>query len=86
MKYLVAAFLMFATPALAQQPGYAPPDAELWGLLGKALDDIPMSMSAHQQVQLILANVQREAMIRAAAAEAAAKAAAEAKAKEEPKK
>jgi len=61
---ITIALLFSATPAFAQQQSYAPPDAELWGLMMKAMSDIPMSMTAHQQVQQIMADVQREAQMR----------------------
>lgn len=79
MKSLAIALLLLSTSAFAQQTAqpYAPPDAELWGIMSKAFDDLPMAMNAHQQIQQIMQNVQREAQIR----EARAKADAEAKAK-----
>lgn len=47
---------------------YAAPDAELWGLMVKAVSDVSMPLPAHQAVQGIMANVLREAQNRAAAA------------------
>lgn len=74
MRFLIsfsAVLLIFVAPASAQSaPPYAAPDRELWELMNKALDDIPMSMSAHQQIQAIIANVQREAQMREARAKA----------------
>lgn len=69
MKRLAFLLALIATPAFAQQPApYAPPDQELWGVMAKAFEDLPMSMTAHSQIQQIMANVQREAAARAARA------------------
>lgn len=55
----------FSSPSFAQsaQP-YTAPDKDLWDIMARALDDLPMSTSVHQQVQSILAGVQREAQVR----------------------
>lgn len=83
-RFILACFLTLAPFAAIAQPAasYTPPDAELWGILAKAIDDIPMSMGAHQQIQQLMANVQQEARNRVVRAEAEAKAKA---AKEAPK-
>lgn len=71
--HLLLLFIIALIPLSANaQPvsPYAAPDRELWDLMSKAFDDIPMSMSAHQQIQAIVANVQREAQMREARAKA----------------
>jgi hypothetical protein len=55
----VAILFFLPVPAFAQE--YAPPDAELWAQMGNALDNVNMSLQAHQHVQSILQNVQAEA-------------------------
>jgi hypothetical protein len=55
--------------AIAQE--YTAPDAELWRQMTEALAGISMPLPAHQQVQIILQNVQREAQMRAARAKVA---------------
>lgn len=50
-----------AQPAL---PQYSPPDRELWEALGKSFSDLSMPLSAHQAIQNIMQNVQREAQMR----------------------
>lgn len=79
IRVVILGISLFASgSALAQSaPTYASPDRELWEALVRALSDVPMSLSAHQQVQQMLAGVQQQAQLR----EARAKAAAEAKAK-----
>lgn len=76
MNYVKAVFLALAllTTAATAQPAqpFSPPDRELWDAMSKALDDLPMSMNAHQQIQTIMANVQREAQMREARAKALA--------------
>jgi hypothetical protein len=48
--------------AVAQSaPAFGPPDRET---MARAVSDVPMSLSAHQQVLQIIANVQREAQMR----------------------
>lgn len=49
---------------------YAAPDAELWREMARAFNDLPISLGAHQQIQQIMQNVQREAQIRATRARA----------------
>ncbi len=74
--FLVCALLVaFPNPSIAQpaQP-YVAPDADLWAMMSRAFDDLPMSFAAHQQIQQIMANVQREAQIREARARAQAQA------------
>lgn len=60
-----AMFLALILPATAQQANFAPiSDRDLWDAMVKAIGDVPMSLTAHQQVQRILAEAQREALIR----------------------
>ncbi len=66
---LLAAAVLLTTPTLAQQgyvPTYTAPDRELWEAMQRALAEIPMSLSSHQQVQRILADVAREASVKKA--------------------
>jgi hypothetical protein len=73
MKRLIFALVMFASPAYAQQPQFYPvADRDLWEAMVKALDDIPMTLSAHQQVHQIMTNVQTESQRRKVASEAPA--------------
>jgi len=60
---------LLITSARAQE--YAAPDAELWRQMTEVTANVPMSLSAHQQVQRIFADVQREAQTRAARAKGA---------------
>ncbi len=66
MKKLFVLFLLLAAGASQAQP--APQsvtiDPQLWSDLQRAVADVPMSANAHQQIQSILANVQREAQSR----------------------
>lgn len=55
--------VLMALPVKAAD--WAPPDRELWDAMARALSDLPMSLNTHQQVQRILADVQRESQIRA---------------------
>ena len=64
---IFAFVLLLVTSAYAQQPAYAPPDRELWDAMIRALSEVPMSVSAHQQVQRLLGDIQREAQMREAA-------------------
>lgn len=66
--------VLSAAPVFAQPAPYAPVDADLWGLLGNAIADMPMSMSTHQKIQNLMQSLQQEARLRAARAEAEAKA------------
>lgn len=67
------AILALGGPAVAQPaPPFTPPDAELWGLMVRALHELPVSLGAHQGIDQILANIQREAMMRAARAKVGA--------------
>lgn len=74
VKYVKEVFVILAlltTAAFAQPaPSFSPPDRELWDAMSKAFDDLPMSMNVHQQIQAIMANVQREAQAREARAKA----------------
>lgn len=64
-KILLGSLLMLSlTTPLFSQTQYFPPDQELWILMEKALDDLPMSNSAHQQIKQILTSVQQEARTR----------------------
>lgn len=67
MKTVTIALLatILALPAAAQQP-YAAPEQELWNEMKQALGNVPMALSAHQQVQQVLQQVEREAQMRAA--------------------
>lgn len=70
MKALAVIVVIAAalTGAQAQQARtYAPPDRELWDAMVRALSEVPMSISAHQNVQRILSDIQREAQTREAA-------------------
>lgn len=58
------ALALVVAPVQAQQ-AYTPPDADLWQAMAKAFSDLPISLTAHQQIQQIMANVQREAQARA---------------------
>lgn len=72
MLRLIFVLCVLATSALAQPVApYAAPDAELWGLMVKAIGDVSMPLPAHQAVQGIMVNVLREAQNRAAAARVA---------------
>lgn len=67
MKHILfIASLVASGTAFAQE--FAPPDKELWDLLARELGNINMTLPAHQQVQQLLQNVQREAQMRAARA------------------
>jgi hypothetical protein len=67
MENVAFALLFFVSPALAQEPPpFEPPDRELWGQMIQAIGAISMPLSAHQQVQQILQDVEREALARAA--------------------
>lgn len=72
MRWILAALFLTTNPALGQPGQFSPPDRELWEAMAKAFDDLPMSMNAHQQIQAIMANVQREAQMREARAKALA--------------
>jgi hypothetical protein len=53
-------------PVQAQDAGvYAPPDEELWRNMSQAFANISMPAQAHQQVQAIMQQVEREAKQRA---------------------
>ncbi len=73
MKSLAVMLFLITPYAAHAQQQFAAPDRELWEVMAKALSDVPMSLSAHQQIQAILNNVQREASIRKAKAEADAR-------------
>lgn len=60
----LALLLLSATSVLAQER-WAPPDQDLWNTMVRALHDLPMSLSAHQGVDQILQQIQREAQTRA---------------------
>lgn len=67
------ALVLIAVSARAQPapaPAYAPPDAEVWALMVKALDELALSKAAHQQIDGILGQVQQLAARRAAAEKA----------------
>ncbi len=67
---IIGLAVLSALPSQAQQAApFAPvADRELWEAMTRAFADVPMSLGAHQQVQQIMANVQREAAMRAARA------------------
>lgn len=71
LRYFMLGFILVAAPAYAQsaQP-FSPPDAELWSAMAKAISDVPMSLTAHQQIQQLLQNVQTEARTRELRAQA----------------
>lgn len=72
MRYLLVLFFaLLTTPVFAQGASpYAPPDEELWGAMIKAFDELPVSKSAHGQIDMIAGNVQRAAQARKAQAQA----------------
>ena len=64
MRYfLVFSFLLLGTPTFAQD-AYTPPDKDLWASMAQAFASVAMPLAAHQQIQSIMANVQREAAAR----------------------
>lgn len=63
-KLAIALAIVVSFPAAAQQP-YAAPEQDLWIEMKAAASNIPMSLSAHQQLQQIFATVERESQIRA---------------------
>lgn len=73
-KFLMVAFLVASSQAFAQQPTpFAPvSDRDLWEAMNRAFAELPISLTAHQQIQQIMANVQREAQVREARAKAEA--------------
>lgn len=61
----VGALILLSVVAASAQERFVPPDQELWGAMVRALHDLPMSMPAHQGVDQILQQIQREAQGRA---------------------
>lgn len=73
MKLLLcctAALIFSANVARAQELKI---DADLWAAMNQAIGSVSMPLQAHQQIQQILAGVQREAQARAARAAEPAK-------------
>jgi len=67
MRRIVLALAFLSTPALAQQqPFYPISDRDIWEAMSRALAEIPASLAAHQQMQRILQDAQREAQMREA--------------------
>ncbi len=66
MIFAMLISIWFAVSARAQE--YSAPDAELWRQMGETIATVSMPLSAHQQVQRIMQNVQQEAAMRAARA------------------
>lgn len=58
---------------------YAAPTEDLWNQMVQALGNVPMSITSHQNVQAILAQVMQQSQIRVAQDEAAKKQADKAK-------
>jgi hypothetical protein len=56
----IIALLLTVSPALAQD--YAPPSRDLWNQMVQALQQLPMSATAHQQMSQILQGVQAQAL------------------------
>lgn len=50
---------------------YHAPDEELWNDMKRALNMVPMSLSSHQQIQGIFAQVEQQALSRSLRVEAA---------------
>lgn len=71
MKHLGPLLLLLVALSPAHAQDYAAPDAELWRQMTEALATVPMALTAHQQMQAILKNVQSEAQMRAMRAKVA---------------
>ena len=65
LRLAVAAAVIAAVPARAQQPAFAPPDEQLWRQMSEAFSQLSMPMQTHQQVQQIMLNVEQQAQVRA---------------------
>jgi hypothetical protein len=71
--FVGAAFLLSLVNYAMAQPAqrYAPPDEDLWNAMVRALQDrVNAPAAAHQVIQQILADVQREAQMRETRAKA----------------
>lgn len=68
---VVTALSLLASAAFAQSaPQAVTIDPQLWGEMAQAVGQVSMPLSAHQQIQQIIANVQREALARESKAKA----------------
>lgn len=59
LRYLPLALILAATPAVAED--YHAPSRDLWAQMVQAIQNVPASAIAHQQLGQILVNVQRQA-------------------------
>lgn len=60
--------ITIASPCLAQPaPPFAPiADRDLWEAMQRAFAELPVSLAAHQQIQRVMTEVQKEAQSRQA--------------------